>query len=237
MMFESAVLITGAGQRVGYELAKRFLAESPYPVLFTYRTHRVQVDELESLGAIGYQVDFTDSIALKAFIGQFQEQVKSLRLLVHNASLWQKDSELSAEGFASLFQVHQQTPYQLTLALQEMLIACDEVADVVAISDCKIKEGAADYAAYLSTKAGLKTLMDSFAKQFAPKVKVNTIASGLIMFNEADSAEYRQQRLAKMALPVEPGVEVIWNAIIFLMNSANTTGSTIELGQLSHCEP
>ncbi|STM50778.1 putative short chain dehydrogenase [Escherichia coli] len=37
----------------------------------------------------------------------------------------------------------------------------------------------------------------SFAPQAAPEVKVNSIAPSLILFNEHDDAEYRQQALNK----------------------------------------
>lgn len=233
-MFENAVLITGAGQRVGFEIAKQFIATQDFPVLFSYRTERQEVAELKALGAVGFQVDFTQQDSFDKFCENINEQVSSLRLLVHNASIWQKDAELTTTQFNEMFLLHQLIPYSLTLHLEKQLLSNSIVADVIAISDCKIATGHADYAAYLSTKAGLATLMDSFAKKFAPNIKVNTVATGLVMFNKDDSADYRANRLSQMALPIEPGAEVIWNAIQFLMNSQNATGSTVELGQLTN---
>ena len=45
----------------------------------------------------------------------------------------------------------------------------------------------------------------SFARKLAPEVKVNAIAPSLILFNEGDDAEYRQQALNKSLMKTAPG--------------------------------
>ncbi|HIE40417.1 MAG TPA: SDR family NAD(P)-dependent oxidoreductase, partial [Thiomicrorhabdus sp.] len=82
----NAVLITGAGQRIGYYLAKSFLQKTAYPVLFTYRTKHQEVDELQALGAVGFQVDFTSMDEREVLIKKVEKKVKSLRAVIHNAS-------------------------------------------------------------------------------------------------------------------------------------------------------
>lgn len=42
----------------------------------------------------------------------------------------------------------------------------------------------------------------SFAKKLAPEVKVNAIAPALILFNDDDDAEYRQQALNKSLMKI-----------------------------------
>ncbi|WP_024851848.1 dihydromonapterin reductase [Hydrogenovibrio kuenenii] len=232
---ENAVLITGAGQRIGRFLAQRFLDETDYPVIFTYRTERPAVEELKSAGALGIQVDFTHPNAVHDCCSVLTEKVQSLRAVIHNASLW-IDEQLvlqKPELMQAMFDVHVHTPYQLNQVCLPLLQASScEQKDIIALSDCRTSEGKADYAGYLSSKAALESLMLSHARAFAPDVKVNTIAPGLVCFNEGDSEDYKQKRLDESAIPKPAGMESIWQAVDFLMNSPTSTGSKIEIGQL-----
>lgn len=229
-MLENVVLITGASRRVGLYLAKQFLQTYDYPVVVTYQTHRESIVQLEKMGAHCFQVDLTDQQALQGFIENCQQQIASVRVLIHNASIWAKDQAIleSPELFNKMFQLHQQVPWRLTNALAPQLQKCsEEKADVISITDNYIHAGSADYGAYLSTKAGLQNLTKSFAKQLAPKVQVNDIAPGLLLFHPHDTQDYKQQRLARQLLPKEPGEGVIWQAVEFLMNNAYTTGMSL----------
>jgi len=227
---KNAVLITGAGQRIGYYLAKSFLQKTDYPVLFTYRTKRPEVDELLALGAMGFQVDLTSPDAKGVLVKNIEEKAQSLRAVIHNASLWLSDDvirEGGEENFNGLFQLHVETPYYLNMALAPLLKASSEnLTDIISLSDAGVKGVSADHIAYLSSKAALQTLMKGFAKKFAPDIKVN---AALIMFNEGDDEAYKQKRLAQSALGIEPGPEVIWQAVQYLMNSPYTTGTVLSL--------
>lgn len=229
----NAVLITGAGQRIGYYLAKSFLQKTAYPVLFTYRTKHQEVDELQALGAVGFQVDFTSMDEREVLIKKVEKKVKSLRAVIHNASLWLSDDAIregGGENFNALFQLHVETPYYLNMALAPLLKASSEsLTDIISLSDAGVRGASSDHIAYLSSKAALQALIKGFAKKFAPKIKVNDIAPALIMFNEEDGEAYKQKRLAQSALGVEPGPEVVWQAVQYLMNSPYTTGTVLSL--------
>lgn len=237
-MLKEAIFISGAAQRVGYGLAERFLTQTEYPVIFSYRTEHEAVAALKAKGAIGIQVDFSEPLQVASLISTLQAQTESLRAVIHNASLWVKDRdlELTSEkdvSYQALFEVHMAVPFQLTHALAPLLLNSNSpTSDVIALSDCAVENGRADYAAYLSTKAGLESLMRSLAHQWAPKIKANTIAPGLVLFHEQDSQEYRQARLAKMANPKPIGVEAIWAAVRFIMASEHVSGERIALGNL-----
>ena len=233
MKFQQAILITGAGQRIGFYLAEQFLQQTPYPVVFTYRTLRPGVQALIDQGALGIQVDFQQADAVDTLMTTLRERVQSLRAVIHNASLWEPDAEVLQQPalFHALMAVHVQLPFWLNQQCAPLLKVSKQ-ADIIHITDCKVKTGAADYAAYLASKAALSSMTQSFAKAYAPDIKVNEIAPGLILFNEKDSEAYRQQRLAKNVMPIEPGPEVIWQTVEYLMNNPYATGTVIELGQL-----
>lgn len=229
-MVQNAIFITGAGQRVGLYLAKQFLQQTNYPVVFTYRSEREGVADLIALGAIGVQVDFDEADSIERLVATLQQQVGSLRAVIHNASTWASDAQVADDFglYTSMFKVHVEVPYQLNIALKPLLDASDSVLkDIVSITDSSVELANDQHIAYLSTKAALSNLTKNFAKKYAPTIKVNEIAPGLIRFNEHDSTEYKQARLAQSAIPIEPGEVVVWLAVDYLLNSVYMTGTCL----------
>ncbi len=232
MKLKNAVLITGAGQRIGFYLAEAFLKQGFYPVVFTYRTFRSNVQKLIDQGAQGFQVDFTEKSSLTEFLNALPEQVESLRAVVHNASLWSKEASVEdfSESFQDMVSVHMHAPYLINKSCYSLLKKSTlQLKDIIAITDAKVEQGAEGQIAYLATKAGLKSITKSFAKSFSPEVKVNEILPRLVIFNKEDSEIYKQKRLADMDIPLEPGAEIIWQSVQYLMSLPNTTGTSLRL--------
>lgn len=234
---ENAIFVTGGGQRIGAYLVRQFLTNSDYPVLFTYRTHHPQVDELIKLGAVAIQCDLAEQTNLPGLVKQINQHCKSLRAVIHNASLWLSDEQAPAfsAAYQSLFRLHVEVPNYLNHHLQPLLLAAkSELKDIISLSDYSVNHVSDSHIAYLSSKAALQTSSVAFAKKFAPQIKVNDIAPALIMFNIGDSEDYKQKRLTQAALPIEPGSEVVWQAIDYLMNSPYTTGISLPLNGGRH---
>ncbi|WP_029408274.1 dihydromonapterin reductase [Thiomicrorhabdus sp. Milos-T2] len=235
--YEDAVFITGAGQRIGAFLVRQFIHNTDFPIVFTYRSHRAEVDELIALGAIGIQADFNDLTELPGLVEQVKTHCKSLRLMIHNASLWLNDEQAPplSEKYAELFKVHVETPNYLNQLLQPLLQASSSpLKDIISLSDYSVNKVQETHIAYLSSKAALQNLSMGFAKKFAPEIKVNDIAPALIKFNQGDDEDYKHKRLAQAALPIEPGYEVVWQAVQYLMNSPYTTGTSLQLNGGRH---
>jgi dihydromonapterin reductase/dihydrofolate reductase len=102
-------------------------------------------------------------------------------------------------------------------------------ADIIHLTDYVAQYGSTNHIAYAATKAGLENLTLSFAKTFAPSIKVNSISPFLIMFNENDTEEYRTGALAKSALGIEPGPDVVYQAVRYLMENPYVTGECLNL--------
>lgn len=228
MKLKNAILITGAGQRVGLHLAKQFLLEKDYPVIFSFRNPKPGVEELINLGAHAIQADFNQAEERAAFIDAVKERAQSLRAVIHNASVWLDDGV--ENSFEQQWQVHVNTPYQLNRAFSALLRASDsELKDIISLTDAGIERGSANQIGYCASKAALQNMTRSFAKAFAPDIKVNDIAPGLIMFNQQDDANYQEKRLQKSLLGIEPGPQVIYEAVSYLMHSPYTTATTLTL--------
>lgn len=227
------ILITGAGQRVGLHCAQQLLADG-YPVMFTYRSEKPGVQILRDLGAIALFADFSTEAGILDFIERLKIHTDSLRAIVHNASAWLEETpQTETSAFLHMFSVHMLAPYLINLHCSELLKRSN-AADIVHISDDVTRKGSSKHMAYCATKAGLDSLTLSFAAKLAPQIKVNGIAPALLMFNPDDDAAYRTQALAKSVLGIEPGAEVIYRSLRYLLDNPYVTGTTLTVNGGRH---
>ena len=227
------ILITGAGQRVGLHCAQRLL-EDGYSIIFTYRSARPGVQTLRDLGAIGVFADFSSEAGILAFIAELHTHTDSLRAIVHNASDWLAETPGSeAEAFNRMVNIHMLAPYLINLHCADLLKQSTP-ADIIHISDDVTRKGSSKHIAYCASKAGLDSLTLSFAARYAPAIKVNGIAPALLLFNPDDDAAYRAKALAKSALGIEPGSEVIYQSLRYLLDNPYVTGTTLTVNGGRH---
>lgn len=227
------ILITGAGQRLGLHCAERLLDDGQ-PLIFTYRSEREGVQRLRQRGACAIHADFSSEAGILAFVEQLKGHTNSLRAIVHNASDWEAETPgHEAEVFQRMVSVHMLAPYLINLHC-EALLRRSKPADIIHIGDDVTRSGSAKRPAYCASKAGLDSLTLSFAARFAPAIKVNGIAPALIQFNPGDSAEYRAKRLAESALGIEPGAEVIYQSLRYLLDNPYVTGTTLTVNGGRH---
>lgn len=227
------ILITGAAQRVGLHCAQRLL-EDGHAVIFSYRSERPGVQTLRDLGATALFADLSSEAGILAFISELKNHTQSLRAIIHNASEWLAETPGSeAQVFTRLFSVHMLAPYLINLHCADLLHR-SQPADIVHISDDVTRKGSSQHIGYCASKAGLDSLTLSFAARYAPAIKVNGIAPALLMFNAHDDAAYRAKALAKSAMGIEPGSEVIYQSLRYLLDNPYVTGTTLAVNGGRH---
>ena len=233
LMHQAPILITGASQRIGLHCAERLLDDG-FPIIVTYRRERDSITRLRARGALALQADFGTEAGIHDFIAAIRQQISSLRAIIHNASEWRADTlGQEAEAFRQLFQVHMLAPYLINLHCAELL-RHGGPADIVHIGDDVTRKGSKKHIAYAASKAGLDNLTLSFAASLAPQIKVNGIAPALIQFNPDDDEDYRRKALAKSALGIEPGAEVIYQSLRYLLDNPYVTGTTLTVNGGRH---
>lgn len=227
------ILITGASQRVGLHCARRLLDEGQ-PLIVSYRSERPALDELRQRGALTLAADFSSEAGILAFIDQLKQHTECLRAIVHNASDWLREEPgHEAEAFTRMVNVHMLAPYLINLHCADLLQRSSP-ADIIHIGDDVARKGSAKRPAYCASKAGLDSLTLSFAAKFAPRIKVNGIAPALIMFHPEDDAAYRAKTLEKSALGIEPGPQVIYQSLRYLLDNPYVTGTTLTVNGGRH---
>jgi dihydromonapterin reductase/dihydrofolate reductase len=202
------------------------------PVIGTYRTRYDRLTELEELGAELYRCDFNRRADVEALIEHIKRCHARLRGIIHNASAWLSDESEAPmnDVIEAMMRIHVNVPYELNHALAPLLQACtDSHADIVHVGDYVGDRGSTKHIAYAASKAAQNNLTLSFASRLAPKVKVNSVAPALLLFNEGDDAAYREKALSKSLMRREGGLEELQNAVDYLFASHYVTGRILPI--------
>ncbi|TKB58193.1 SDR family oxidoreductase [Ferrimonas aestuarii] len=218
-------VITGCGRRLGAYLTEQLL-ERGYRVYGQYLSSCPKVDDNPDF--IATQVDFRDASQVAQWRDQLLTELPRLDLLVNNASMYLPDEAgAPVAQLRSMMQIHVEAPWMLVNALAPLLSSAGGC--IVNLTDIYIHHPNEHCSAYCASKAALDNLSQSWAKQLAPKVRVNTIEPGPILFLDEHSDAYRQQILAKTPLKVEGGLEPIWQALWMMLNNPYMTGARIKV--------
>ena len=229
-MLENAILVTGAGRRIGHHIATR-LSQQGYTVIAHYRTLTDEVQALQAEGITTIQADFNNSQAILQFIDELTRCCNSFRGLVHNASSFEPTAtslSQAAAQYEQFFNVHMMAPFLINKGLQTILKGEEgEPADIIHITDINVENPTPRFDIYGTTKAGLHNMMLVCAKEFAPDVKVNAVAPGPVLFTQQHSLEVQQQMLAETPLAKEGGAEPVYLAIKSILDNPFITGASI----------
>ncbi len=229
----SPIVVTGGAQRLGLAVALA-LDKSRFPVVITYRKTRPVLSKLEKQGIASIQADFSSENGVKNLAETLQERYRSLRAIIHNASEWLPEGSGLEDStlIKRMLSVHVTVPYLLNQACGTLLRRHGELhgyADIIHMSDYVASTGSEKHIAYAASKAAMDNLTLSFARKFAPLVKVNSIAPALLMFNKNDNLAYREKARRKSLLGIVPGESEGVNAVRYVLDSRYLTGKTIAI--------
>jgi NAD(P)-dependent dehydrogenase (short-subunit alcohol dehydrogenase family) len=126
------VLITGATDGIGKQSAID-LAKMGYHVIVHGRGEESVNKALEEIGnesgredMKGFSGNFESLAEVKKLADQIREQYEQLEILVNNAGVFQKELEMTGDGFEKTFQVNYLSHYLLTRMLLDLLHKGDD---------------------------------------------------------------------------------------------------------------
>jgi dihydromonapterin reductase/dihydrofolate reductase len=218
-------VITGTSRRLGAYLAEKLSAEG-YQVFGLTRQINPQQQYLTQIA-----VDYQSADSVMSAIRQLQQQ-SSIDLLIHNASLFEKDelhTEDTVSFYQALFAVHMQLPALLNQHLAPHIAKTQGGGLIVHITDIYSENPNPAFSLYCSTKAGLENLMKSAAKAYAPQIRVNSIQPGPIMFLPEHSNSEKQQVMQQTLIAQEAGFEPIYQGVRFLIDNKFVTGLSLKI--------
>jgi pteridine reductase len=214
-------LVTGAGVRVGNAVA-RDLARHGWTVAAHYRTHPPRGF------AAALQADLAPPDGPARLAAAFRERFDRLDLLVNGAAVFDAAplEETDAAIFDSQMDLNARAPLLLVKALLPLLRRAG--GSVVNLAD--VGGGLVPwrgFAAYAASKAALVRLTECLALELAPRVRVNAVAPGTVLFPASYPASRRRALAARIPLG-RPGTPAdVAAAVRFLAGAPFVTGAVL----------
>ncbi|MGV3590758.1 MAG: pteridine reductase [Gammaproteobacteria bacterium] len=230
-------LVTGAANRIGATIA-RVLHRAGYSVIVHYRSSadaaHTLITELNAArndSARTVRADLAEFAQLETLAQQSLAQWGRLDVLVNNASSFYPTAldEIDEGDWYDLMNSNARAPLFLSKHLHAALAA--NGGAIVNIVDSTALDGVAGFAPYTMAKAALANMTKSLARELAPRVRVNGVSPGAILWPEyagGISDDEKQRMIAQTALGRMGTPDDIAQAVLFLARDASyVTGQVI----------
>ena len=227
-------LISGGAARIGAQIV-RTLHENGYKVIIhCHQSEEVaqtlcrELNSKQKNSAQVVVVDLGDNKDIK----KLTQTIKSLDLLVNNASVFYPTSikNSTIEDWDKTININLRAPFFIATGLSKVLaISQGSIINIIDIhSDRPLKK----FSIYNISKAGLKMLTKTLAKELAPNIRVNGISPGSILWPQDESQlsdKEKMMMLDRIALKRQGSPNDIAQAVLFLANAKYITGQVINI--------
>ena len=231
------VLITGAAKRVGATIARHchhlgmrvaiHYRESAQAALSLCQTFNQQ----RANSALALAADLKDTPKLENLVAAVIKEWGQLDVLINNASSFYPVpfAKVTPSVWEDLIASNLKGPFFLSQLAAPYLKA--QKGCIINLVDIQAQRPLKNYSVYCIAKAGCVMLTKSLAKELGPKIRVNAIAPGIVLWPD-DETEFnetlRQKIIAKNALKRAGTPQDIANTVAFLIQNADfITGQII----------
>lgn len=223
-------LVTGAAKRLGREIALA-LADKGMHLVLHYRQSlneaKALAEECQAKGVKAYTVS-ADLMAVSDVPGMLAKAVAlagPLDVLVNSASIFEESrlNDFVVEDLYRNINVNAMAP----LLLARKFHAQGRAGAIVNLLDCRIADYDEAHVAYHLSKRMLFSLTRMMAVEFAPALRVNAVAPGLILPPVGKDQAYLDSLAHTNPLNCCGAPEDVVSAVMFLLESPFVTGQVI----------
>ncbi len=223
-------IITGSARRIGRSLAIR-LAEEGVNLALHYNFSDKEVKELGeilknySITTIFIKQDLNEVNAGEKIYWSATDKLGKIDILINNASIFpEKDIKtFTYEDLITSINIHTWAPLQLSRCLYANL----DRGVIINILDTRLWGYDHKHASYYLGKQLLRNITRILAVEFAPKIRVNAIAPGLILPPPGETEEYLKKMSKTNPLQTFGDVDDVSDAVLFLLKAKFITGQVI----------
>lgn len=234
-----AALVTGAARRLGRHAAEALARRGAHVVLH-YHQSRAEAEtaagELAALGARTHTIgaDLADPDQAAALIPRAQEAAGPIDVLVNNASCFGPSAltDLALADVVHNVQINAIAPLQLARAFA----AQQRPGCIVNLLDTRIVDYDRQHAAYHLSKRMMADLTRMMALEFAPLVRVNAIAPGLVLPPRGQDEAFLERMAGTNPLQAVGEPQDVVRAMVYLLESPFVTGEILFVDGGYHME-
>lgn len=237
LLKEKTALITGATGHIGRNIALS-LAKNGINIIIHFNKSKKEALSLEreiiKTGGNAWIVkaDLSNNHQTDKLFDTAIKYSGKIDFLINNASLYNKDTidNFSIDDFNKNINTNALAPLLLGRRFAEQKID----GSIVNLLDTRIVRHSHSYFSYHLSKKVLQILTNIMAVEFAPKIKVNAVAPGII-FSQNDKKQSYADKIAKTNVLKNCGniIEVV-DAVLFLIKAQTVTGQVIYVDGGSH---
>jgi hypothetical protein len=224
-------LVTGAAKRIGKAIA-HVLVENHVNVIVHYcSSSDKEMDEvLTDINAPGvktwkFQSDFSNIDNVDNLFEEIQNSIGTVDFLINNASTFSpsKLSTLSIQDLNQTLSINSIAPFRLSQHMAKQ----KREGSIINILDSRVKRYDMNYAAYQLSKNMLYQMTEMMAVEFAPQIRVNGIAPGIILPPEGEDESYIRKLSHRNLFNRSGKLSDITDTVLFLLSNTFMTGEVL----------
>jgi pteridine reductase len=229
---QKSALITGASKRIGKEIAFA-LGKKGYHIFLHYHNSEELAQktktelEHENISCDMIRADLQNPPDIMHMMEWIFAQKTELSVIVNNASLFEMSTLENAEieNWDALMNVNLRAPWLIIKVAAEVLKRNNGC--VVNILDAGIAKVWTQHAPYQISKVALAQLTKIMAATYAPHIRVNGIAPGLILPAENVSSLSWDKLLDRIPMKRQGSTSDIAEAVLFFIDQHYITGEIL----------
>ncbi|MDR0330938.1 MAG: SDR family oxidoreductase [Chitinispirillales bacterium] len=217
-----AVLITGAHDRLGLEIAKECL-DLGYNVIIH---HRTSAEPAASLFNGDNRVAFIHAELTESaqkLMGDAATLPLTLEGLINNAAVFQPGDISDVGGFECALAVNTLAPLRLSAEFARLV----KSGWIINVTDARAAHRSKKYQNYRISKLFLDEITRQSAYLYAPAIRVNAIAPGAVLPSSDEEQTVLEGLSSGIPLNKTGGIGDIRKAVKFLIESGYVTGAVV----------
>jgi NAD(P)-dependent dehydrogenase (short-subunit alcohol dehydrogenase family) len=235
-----AVLVTGAGKRLGRAIALD-LAAHGWDVAIHYNGSKDDAEstasEIKRLGrnATTIQADLGNEKDTAEIVVRAAKDVGPLTALVNSASVFENDDwkTVTRESWDKHMGVNLRAPFVLSQTFARQLPK-DQDGAIVNLLDQRLLKPTPEFMSYSLSRAGLGWLTVTLAQALAPRIRVNAVGPGPTLKATHQSPENFERERRSTILERGSDPEDIVGAVRYLLEARAVTGQMIAVDGGQH---
>lgn len=224
-------LVTGAAVRLGKAITLE-LARAGYAIAVHYHRSADAAEqtaaEIRELGVPAYPVpaDLTRPEEISALFAMIKSLPHPLMVLVNSAAVMPRGhlQTMGVEEWDAVMNLNLRAAW---LCVQQAAPLMGAGGVVVNISDTGANKTWTSFPAYTVSKAALESLTRLQARTYAPNIRVNAIAPGLILPAEGMPEEEWNRLVERTPLKSSGTPDSISKTVLFIIQNPHITGTTL----------